>query len=115
MMAAITILVPLTRDLEDESTIQQGLLLGSGVLTVIFDLQLSGVRAVFSQKPVMSGHTQQGEEAHIAADRIDVADHLFGLPLVHINFRSHGARWARGIIAVGNFATGVVSLGGLSI
>mgnify|MGYP002508311081 CR=1 FL=1 len=22
---------------------------------------------------------------------------LFGLPLVHINFRSHGARWARGI------------------
>ena len=40
---------------------------------------------------------------------------LFGLPLVHINFRSHGARWARGIIAVGNFATGVVSLGGLSL
>lgn len=36
MMAAITILVPLTRDLEDESTIRQGLLLGSGVLTVIF-------------------------------------------------------------------------------
>ena len=36
MMAAITILVPLTRELEDETTIRRGLLLGSGVLTVIF-------------------------------------------------------------------------------
>lgn len=36
MMAAITILVPLTRDLEDEKTISKGLLLGSGVLSVIF-------------------------------------------------------------------------------
>lgn len=36
MMAAITILVPLTRDLEDERTISRGLLLGSGVLSLIF-------------------------------------------------------------------------------
>lgn len=36
MMAGITILVPLTRELQDEKAIRRGLLLGSGVLTVIF-------------------------------------------------------------------------------
>ena len=36
MMAAITILVPLTREVEDERAIRRGLALGTGVLTVIF-------------------------------------------------------------------------------
>ncbi len=36
MMGAITILVPLTREMEDERAIRRGLALGSGVLTVIF-------------------------------------------------------------------------------
>lgn len=39
---------------------------------------------------------------------------LLGLPLVHVNLGRCGIRWARGIIAVGNVATGGLAVGGLS-
>ena len=39
---------------------------------------------------------------------------LFGLPLVHINLGRFGFHWARGILAVGNIASGGLALGGLS-
>ena len=37
---------------------------------------------------------------------------LFGLPLVHINC-GYGLRRAKGVIAIGNIATGIVALGGI--
>ena len=40
---------------------------------------------------------------------------LFGLPLIHINLGQGGVHWARGVIAVGNLATGLLlAAGGLS-
>ena len=39
---------------------------------------------------------------------------LFGLPLVHVNCGFHHNYWARGIIAIGNVATGPVALGGVT-
>lgn len=39
---------------------------------------------------------------------------LLGLPLVHINY-GHGLRRAKGIIAIGNIATGWVALGGVTL
>lgn len=39
---------------------------------------------------------------------------LWGMPLVHVNLRTHGVGWARGIIAVGNVSTGLLSVGGVS-
>ena len=39
---------------------------------------------------------------------------LFGLPLVHINLRDRGLSRAKGIFAVGNVATGVISIGAFS-
>lgn len=41
---------------------------------------------------------------------------LFGLPLVHINFRwGRGIRVARGIIAIGDIAVGIISCGGIAL
>lgn len=41
---------------------------------------------------------------------------LFGLPLVHVNFRRRGrVRTARGIIAVGDIAVGLLSCGGIAL
>lgn len=39
---------------------------------------------------------------------------LFGLPLVHIHLKNHGAARAKGIFAIGNIATGVFALGGVA-
>lgn len=39
---------------------------------------------------------------------------LLGLPLVHINLRDRGLSRAKGIFAVGNVATGVISIGAFS-
>lgn len=36
---------------------------------------------------------------------------LFGMPLVHINLAQRGLCWARGAIAIGNVATGLVAVG----
>lgn len=39
---------------------------------------------------------------------------LWGMPLVHINLCANGLCWARGVVAIGNVATGLFSLGALS-
>jgi len=39
---------------------------------------------------------------------------LWGMPLVHINLCANGLCWARGVVAIGNVATGLFSLGAFS-
>lgn len=76
---------------------------------VTLDWLVNGTQAESAAPVVVNHYHYEGWRYEYRSGRT-----LWGLPLVHVNLRTHGVGWARGVIAVGNVSTGLISLGGVS-